>query len=47
MYTKGEPTGAAKQFLDYMLSPDFQENVLPNVKGFIPVTQMKVSRDKD
>jgi phosphate transport system substrate-binding protein len=47
MYTKGEPTGATKQFIDYMLSPDFQEKVLPNVKGFIPVTQMKVSRDKD
>jgi phosphate transport system substrate-binding protein len=47
MYTKGEPTGPAKQFLDYMLSPEFQEQVLPTVKGFIPVTQMKVSRDKD
>jgi phosphate transport system substrate-binding protein len=47
MFTKGQPTGAAKQFLDYMLSPEFQEQVLPTVKGFIPVTQMKVSRDKD
>ena len=47
MYTKGQPTTLAKQFLDYMLSPDFQEHTLPNVKGFIPVTQMKVSRDKD
>ena len=47
MYTKGEPTGAAKQFVDYVLSPTFQEHVLPTVKGFIPVTQMKTSRDKD
>jgi phosphate transport system substrate-binding protein len=42
MYTKGEPTASAKQFLDYMASADFQEHVLPSVKGFIPVTQMKV-----
>lgn len=47
MYTKGQPTGTAKQFLDYMVSPGFQEHVLPTVKGFIPVTQMKTSRDKD
>lgn len=47
MYTKGEATGAAKQFLDYVLSSDFQKQVLPNVKGFIPVTQMKVTKDKD
>jgi phosphate transport system substrate-binding protein len=47
MYTKGEPTGATKRFLDYVLSPDFQGRVLPSVKGFIPVTQMKVTKDKD
>jgi phosphate transport system substrate-binding protein len=47
MYTKGAPTGVAKDFLDYMQSPEFQEQVLPTVKGFIPVTRMKVSRDKD
>jgi phosphate transport system substrate-binding protein len=47
MFTKGAPTGATKVFLDYMTSADFQEHALPNVKGFIPVTQMKVSRDKD
>jgi phosphate transport system substrate-binding protein len=45
MFTKGEPTGAAKQFLDYMTSQDFQEHVLTGVKGFIPVTQMKASHD--
>ncbi len=47
MYTKGEPNPATKEFLAYMMSPDFQEHVLPTVKGFIPVTQMKTSRDKD
>ncbi len=47
MYTKGEATGVAKRFIDYMLSSDFQEHVLPSVKGFIPFTQMKVSREKD
>ncbi|MGD0527394.1 MAG: phosphate ABC transporter substrate-binding protein [Polyangiaceae bacterium] len=47
MYTKGPPTGPTKTFLDYMTGLDFQEHALPAVKGFIPVTQMKVSRDKD
>jgi phosphate transport system substrate-binding protein len=47
MYTKGEPTGATKQFLDYVLSSDFQTKTVPTVKGFIPVTQMKVTKDKD
>jgi phosphate transport system substrate-binding protein len=47
MYTKGEATGASKAFLDYILSPDFQTRVVPTVKGFIPMTQMKVTKDKD
>jgi phosphate transport system substrate-binding protein len=47
VYTKGEATGTAKLFLDYMLSAEFQDGVLPSVKGFIPVTKMKTSRDKD
>jgi phosphate transport system substrate-binding protein len=47
MYTKGPPTAAARTFLDYMTGADFQEHALPAVKGFIPITQMKVSRDKD
>jgi phosphate transport system substrate-binding protein len=47
MYTKGPPGAAAKLFLDYMQSPEFQDQVLTTVKGFIPVTKMKVSREKD
>jgi phosphate transport system substrate-binding protein len=47
MYTRGQATGAARTFLDYMTGADFQEHALPSVKGFIPVTRMKVSRDKD
>jgi len=47
MYTKGEATGGAKKFLDYVLSPDFQSTTLPSVKGFIPITAMKAKRDKD
>jgi phosphate transport system substrate-binding protein len=47
MYTNGEAKGSAKDFLDYMVSSDFQTSVLPNVKGFISVPAMKVTRDKD
>ena len=47
MYTKGAPTGAVRLFLDYVLSPEFQERVLPSVRGFIPVTAMAVSKDED
>ncbi|HEX7667657.1 MAG TPA: phosphate ABC transporter substrate-binding protein [Polyangiaceae bacterium] len=47
MYTKGEATGSMKDFLDYVQSAPFQNDVLPTVKGFIPVTAMKVTRDHD
>ena len=47
MFTKGEATGATKAFLDYVLSSDFQSHVIPGVKGFIAVTQMKVTKEKD
>ena len=43
MFTKGEATGPAKAFIDYLLGPDFQKTVLPTVKGFVPVTEMKVN----
>jgi len=47
MYTNGPPTGLAQTFLTYMLAPEFQRNVLPQVKGFIPVIDMKIQREHD
>ncbi|TWE08575.1 phosphate ABC transporter substrate-binding protein (PhoT family) [Neobacillus bataviensis] len=43
-YTKGEPSGAAKSFLDYLMSDDVQ-NTLLKEQGYLPVTKMKVERD--
>lgn len=40
MYTKGEPTGNVKAFLDYMLSADFQNKNVEKA-GFLPVSKMK------
>ena len=31
MYTKGQPDGLTKAFLDYMLSPDVQKNLVPSL----------------
>lgn len=47
MYTKGEATGATKDFIAYMTGADFQTKVLPTVKGFISVSSMKATKDKD
>ncbi len=44
MYTKGEASGLAKTFLEYMVSEDVQKNLVPKL-GYIPVTNMKVERD--
>jgi len=43
-YTKGEPTGLVKEFLDFMLSDQVQNSVLPE-QGYISSTKMKVERD--
>jgi phosphate transport system substrate-binding protein len=40
MYTKGEPTGTIKAFLDYILSADFQNNFVEK-SGFIPISKIK------
>lgn len=37
MYTAGEPTGAVKEYLDWILSPEAQEIVI--ALGFVPVGQ--------
>ena len=47
LYTKRAAAPEVQKFLDYVLSQDFQTQVLPNVKGFIPITLMKVQKDKD
>ena len=44
MYTKGEPTEVEKAFLDYMMSDEVQNTILPK-QGYLPVTKMKVQRD--
>lgn len=40
MYTKGEPKGAVKAFIDYILSDAFQNSQVEKL-GFIPVSKMK------
>ncbi|MFJ5964861.1 phosphate ABC transporter substrate-binding protein [Bacillus sp. NPDC093026] len=43
-YTKGEPTGLAKQFLDYLMSDEVQKQIVKD-QGYISVSDMKVERD--
>lgn len=38
LFTKGAPTGAVKAFIDYMLSDEFQRNVVS--KDYIPVYEL-------
>lgn len=40
MFTKGQPTGAVKTFIEYATSKEFQESYAEK-NGFIPVTKMK------
>ena len=40
MFTKGEPTGAVKAFIDYVTGKDFQEKNAES-KGFVPITKLK------
>lgn len=42
MYTKGQPEGATKAFLDYILSAEFQKKYVEKL-GFIPVSDLKVT----
>jgi phosphate transport system substrate-binding protein len=46
MYTRGPATGAVREFLDFVTSPAFQDEVLPRM-GFVPVSRMRVTRDHD
>ena len=40
MYTKGEPEGPVKAFIDYILSDDFQNTQVEKL-GFIPINKLK------
>jgi len=40
MFTKGEPAGAVKAFIDYVTGKEFQE-AYAEAKGFVPITKMK------
>lgn len=42
MYTKGEAAGAAKAFIDFMMSDEFKASIVE--LGYIPNSEMKVSR---
>ena len=46
MYTRGPPAGAARAFIDFVLSPAIQGSVLEH-GGFISIAAMKVARDHD
>ena len=43
MYTKGKPNSYTKQFLDYMISDEVQENIVKKM-GYIPIHTMKVTK---
>lgn len=44
MYTKGEPTGLTKDFLEYILSEEVQKNIVGKL-GYISIATMEVHRD--
>ncbi len=46
MYTRGPATPAVRAFLDFVTSPEFQDDAVARL-GFVPVSRMRVSRDHD
>ncbi len=46
MYTKGEPTGLTKQFIEFILSDEIQKTIVGQL-GYIPSNQMQVERSVD
>ncbi len=46
MYTKGEPEGLTKEFLDYMYSDEVQEGIVVSM-GYISINHMKVEKTAD
>lgn len=45
-YTKGEPEGLAKTFLEYLQSDEIQESIVTD-QGYIPASKMQVERDAE
>lgn len=45
-YTKGEPEGLAKGFLDYLMSDEVQAEIVPAM-GYISAVDMQVERDAE
>ncbi len=46
MYTKGEPTGLTKEFLDYVMSDEVQKGIVDQM-GYISVNDMQVTKSAD
>lgn len=46
MYTKGEPTGLTKEFLDFVMSDEVQNGIVKQM-GYISVNDMKVIKSAD
>lgn len=44
MYTKGQPSGLTKDFIDFIMSDEIQKEMIAKL-GYIPITQMQVSKD--
>lgn len=45
-YTKGEPDGLTKEFLDFMMSEEIQDGLMKD-QGYIPASKMEVERDAE
>lgn len=46
MYTKGEPKGLTKEFLDFVMSDEVQNGIVKQM-GYISVNDMKVTKSAD
>ena len=46
MYTKGDPTGLTKEFLDYVMSDEVQKGIVEQM-GYISVNDMQVTKSAD
>ncbi len=43
LYTKGMPTGLTKSFLDYLLTDDVQNTIVPNL-GYFPISKIRAKK---